>query len=110
MLRGKNKTFHLIFVYMSEEQVNLNFDFSNKELANFLENFAKKLKDGEIGLSFRGREELEIKPNKENSIDLKFSEEESEKEMKLEVTLSQDDFDYRENEEGRKKINVVVEE
>lgn len=94
---------------MPSEEVELSFEFSNDELANFLENFSQKLREGEIGLSFRGREELEIEPNKENSIELSFSEAGAEKELELEIRLQQDDFDYK-DDEGRKKISVVVEE
>ena len=94
---------------MPSEEVELNFQFSNEELANFLENFSNKLREGEIGLSFRGREELEIEPNQENSIELSFSEEGAEKELELDIKLRQDNFDYT-DDEGRKKISVVVEE
>jgi len=57
---------------MTSEEVELDFGFSNEELANFMENFSQKLRDGEIGLSFKGREELEIKPNMENNINIEF--------------------------------------
>lgn len=94
---------------MPSEEVELNFQFSNEELANFLENFSQKLREGDIGLSFRGREELEIEPNQENSIELNFSEEGAEKELELEIKLRQDNFDFK-DDEGRRKISVVVEE
>ena len=94
---------------MPSEEVELNLEFSNEELANFLENFSNKLREGEIGLSFRGREELEIEPNKENRIELNFSESGNEKELEMEIKLRQDNFDYT-DDEGRKKISVVVEE
>jgi len=94
---------------MSTEEVELNFDFSNEELANFLDNFAQKLRDGKIGLSFKGREELNIEPNKENNINLDFVEGDSEKQLELEITLAQEDLSF-ENNEGRQKIQVMVEE
>ncbi|MFB6241722.1 MAG: amphi-Trp domain-containing protein [Candidatus Nanosalina sp.] len=94
---------------MEKEEVELDFQFSNEELANFLENFSEKLRDGKIGLSFKGREELEIEPNTENEISLEFSEEGSSKEMELEINLAQEDFSVQESQ-GRKKISVKVEE
>lgn len=94
---------------MPSEEVELNLEFSNDELANFLENFSQKLREGDIGLSFRGREELEIEPNQENRIELNFSESGTEKELEMEIKLRQDNFDYT-DDEGRKKISVVVEE
>ncbi len=94
---------------MASEQVDLNFSFSNEELANFLENFSEKLRDGEIGLSFKGREELRIEPNTENHIELEFVEGDDSKQMELEINLAQEDFDF-EDDEGRKKISVMVEE
>lgn len=94
---------------MPSEEVELSFEFSNEELANFLENFAQKLREGDIGLSFKGREELQIEPNTGNSIELEFSEEGSRKELELQMELVQENFDY-EDDEGRKKISVVVEE
>ena len=94
---------------MSREEVDLNFSFSNEELANFLENFSEKLRDGEIGLSFKGREELRIEPNADNYIELEFVERDGSKEMELEIQLAQEDFDF-EDDEGRKKISVMFEE
>lgn len=94
---------------MTSEEVKLNFNFSNEELANFLDNFADKLRDGKIGLSFKGREELEIEPNTENNIDLEFEEEGDRKNLEIEIELSQEDFDFQ-DDEGRKKIQVMVEE
>lgn len=94
---------------MPSEEVELSFEFSNEELANFLENFSQKLREGEIGLSFKGREELQIEPNTENNIELEFSEEDSRKELQLEINLQQENFDF-EDEQGRKKISVIVEE
>jgi len=94
---------------MPSEEVELNLEFSNDELANFLENFSQKLREGDIGLSFRGRDELQIEPNKENEIELNFSESNNEKELEMKIKLRQDNFDYT-DDEGRKKISVVVEE
>jgi amphi-Trp domain-containing protein len=94
---------------MPSEEVELNFGFSNEELANFLQNFSDKLREGEIGLSFKGREELEIEPNTENQIELEFKEEGTRKELGIEISLVQEDFDY-EDDSGRKKIQVIVEE
>ena len=94
---------------MASEEVDLNFKFSNEELANFLENFSEKLRDGEIGLSFKGREELKIEPNTENHIELEFTELETAKQMELQISLAQEEFSYEEDE-GRKKISVMVEE
>ncbi|MFB6116474.1 MAG: amphi-Trp domain-containing protein [Candidatus Nanosalina sp.] len=94
---------------MASEEVDLNFKFSNEELANFLENFSEKLRDGEIGLSFKGREELEIEPNTENHIQLEFVEMDTAKQMELQISLAQEQFE-REGGEGRKKISVTVED
>ena len=94
---------------MTSERVDLNFNFSNEELANFLENFSEKLRDGEIGLSFKGREELRIEPNMENEIELQFEEREDSKELDMRINLQQEDFEV-EDSEGRKTISVTVEE
>ncbi len=94
---------------MPSEEVELSFEFSNEELANFLENFSQKLREGEIGLSFRGREELQIEPNQDSNIELSFSEDKNEKELELEIKLNQDNFTQEETE-GRQKISVIVEE
>ena len=94
---------------MSAEKVDLDLSFSNEELANFLENFSEKLRDGEIGLSFKGREELRIEPNTENNVEIEFVELDMEKMMELRIDMAQEDFDVQ-DEEGRKKISVRVEE
>lgn len=94
---------------MASEEVDLNFKFSNEELANFLDNFSQKLRDGEIGLSFKGREELRIEPNTQSHIELEFVEMETAKQMELQISLVQEDFDYEEDQ-GRKKISVMVED
>jgi amphi-Trp domain-containing protein len=94
---------------MTSEEVELDFGFSNEELANFMENFSQKLRDGEIGLSFKGREELEIEPNMENNINIEFREEGSMKEMKLELHLREQNVESNEDS-GRQRIQVVVED
>jgi amphi-Trp domain-containing protein len=94
---------------MSAEKVDLDLSFSNEELANFLENFSEKLRDGEIGLSFKGREELRIEPNTESNVEIEFVESDMEKMMELRIGMAQEDFDVQ-DEEGRKKISVRVEE
>lgn len=94
---------------MTSERVDLNFNFSNEELANFLENFSEKLRDGEIGLSFKGREELRIEPNMENEIELRFEEREDSKELDLKINLQQEDFEVEETG-GRQTISVTVQE
>ncbi len=94
---------------MTSEEVELDFGFSNEELANFMENFSQKLRDGEIGLSFKGREELEIEPNMENNINIEFREEGSMKEMKLELHLREQNVESDEDS-GRQRIQVVVED
>lgn len=94
---------------MSTEKVDLDLSFSNEELANFLENFSEKLRDGEIGLSFKGREELRIEPNTESNVEIEFVESDMEKMMELRIDMAQEDFDVQ-DEEGRKKISVRVEE
>jgi len=94
---------------MSSEKVDLDLSFSNEELANFLENFSEKLRDGEIGLSFKGREELRIEPNTESNVEIEFVESDMEKMMELRIDMAQEDFDVQ-DEEGRKKISVRVEE
>lgn len=94
---------------MTSEEVELDFGFSNEELANFMENFSQKLRDGEIGLSFKGREELEIEPNMENNINIEFREEGSMKEMKLELHLREQNVES-DKDSGRQRIQVVVED
>jgi amphi-Trp domain-containing protein len=94
---------------MSAEKVDLDLSFSNEELANFLENFSEKLRDGEIGPSFKAREELRLEPNTENNVEIEFVESDMEKMMELRIDMAQEDFDVQ-DEEGRKKISVRVEE
>jgi len=90
---------------MTSEEIELEFDFSNQELANFLENFADKLREGDVGLSFKGREEVNISPTKNNKVELDFEEGNELKKLELEVNL------YEEKdttEDGRQKIGVKV--
>lgn len=90
---------------MSTEEVELDFEFNNEELANFLENFAEKIREGKVGLSFKGREEVEIEPNKDNRLDMEFFESNTKKKLQLEVSLYEE---MESTEEGRRKIPVKV--
>lgn len=90
---------------MSTEELELEFDFSNEELANFLENFAEKLREGEVGLSFKGREEVEIEPNKDNQLEMEFFESGSRKQLDLEISLLEE---MESTDTGRRKIPVKV--
>ncbi len=90
---------------MSSEEVELDFEFSNEELANFLENFAEKIRGGEVGLSFKGREEVHIEPNKDNNLELEFFESGQKRQLELDIVLSED---IESTEEGRRKIPVKV--
>ena len=90
---------------MPSEEVDLEFEFSNDELANFLENFAEKIREGEVGLSFKGREEVQISPNKDSQLKMEFYEGDTYKTLELEVQLQQE---MESTEEGRRKINVKV--
>jgi len=90
---------------MSSKELELDFDFSNDELANFLENFAEKIREGEVGLSFKGQEEVDISPNRDNQMELEFDESDEHKRMRLEVTLRQD---VDTTDTGREKISVEI--
>lgn len=90
---------------MASEEVDLDFEFSNGELANFLENFADKLREGEVGLSFKGREEVNINPNQENKAEMEFRESSEMKNMKIEINLYEE---LDTTDEGRRKIDVKV--
>lgn len=90
---------------MSTKELELDFDFSNDELANFLENLAEKVREGEVGLSFKGQEEVDISPNSNNRLELGFDESDEYKEMALEVTL-REDIDTTDT--GREKIPVEI--
>jgi len=90
---------------MSKEQVEIDFEFSNGELANFLENFADKVREGEVGLSFKGREEVEIEPTRENQVEMEFFEIKDRKQLELQIKLIED---IETTEEGRRKLKVEV--
>jgi amphi-Trp domain-containing protein len=90
---------------MPSEEVDLEFEFSNEELANFLESFSEKIREGEVGLSFKGREEVEITPNKDSQLEMEFYEGDTHKTLELEIKLHQE---MESTEEGRRKINVQV--
>lgn len=90
---------------MSSKELELDFDFSNDELANFLENFAEKIREGEVGLSFKGQEEVDISPNRDNQLELEFDESDEYKKMSLEVTLRQD---VDTTDTGRERISVEI--
>ncbi|WP_414836431.1 amphi-Trp domain-containing protein [Candidatus Nanohalococcus occultus] len=90
---------------MTKEEVDLDFTFSNGELANFLENFASKIREGDVGLSFQGREEVEISPTEDNRVELEFTESDRQKKLELEITLRQE---IETTEEGRPKISVEI--
>lgn len=90
---------------MSTEELELEFEFTNDELANFLENFAQKLREGEVGLSFKGREEVDIEPNKDNQLDMEFFESSTRKQLDFEITLVEE---LESTDEGRRKIPVKV--
>ncbi|PSG99361.1 MAG: hypothetical protein BRC29_04520 [Nanohaloarchaea archaeon SW_7_43_1] len=90
---------------MASEEVELDFEFSNEELANFLDNFADKLREGEVGLSFKGREEVQITPNKDNRVELEFREGDTYKKLSVDLELRQE---MQSTDKGRRKINVKV--
>ena len=89
---------------MSKE-VDLDFQFSNDELANFLENFAEKVREGEVGLSFKGKEEVRIEPTAQNNLEMEFKEENEYRQLELEVSLRED---IETTEKGRQKIEVEI--
>jgi amphi-Trp domain-containing protein len=89
---------------MSKE-VELDFQFSNDELANFLDNFAEKIREGEVGLSFKGREEVQIEPNKQNQLDLEFNEGKDYRKLELQVELTEE---IETSDNGRQKIQVEI--
>ncbi|PSH01800.1 MAG: hypothetical protein BRC26_02960 [Nanohaloarchaea archaeon QH_8_44_6] len=90
---------------MVEEEVDLSLDFSNDELANFLENFADKLRDGNVGLSFKGRNEVNIEPSGQNKVKLRFFETNNARKLNLNVKLEEE---VETTQEGRRKIQVKV--
>lgn len=89
---------------MSKE-VDLNFQFSNDELANFLENFAEKIRGGEVGLSFKGKEEVHIEPTKSNKLEMEFEEHDDRKILELEVSLMEE---METTDKGRRKLEVEI--
>ncbi len=90
---------------MSSKEVDLDFSFDNDELANFLENFSQKIREGKVGLSFKGREEVEIEPTEDTELDMDFYQGEEQRTLELEITLREE---RETTEEGRKKISVEV--
>ena len=90
---------------MSSKELELDFDFSNDELANFLENFADKIREGEVGLSFKGQEEVDIKPTTDNTLELEFYEGDDFKKMELEIQLREQ---VETADSGREKISVEI--
>ncbi|QGA80628.1 amphi-Trp domain-containing protein [Candidatus Nanohalobium constans] len=89
---------------MSKE-VDLDFQFSNDELANFLENFADKIREGEVGLSFKGKEEVQITPTLQNQLKLDFKQQEDKKTLELNIKLSEE---IETTSQGRQKIEVEI--
>lgn len=90
---------------MATEEIELDFEFSNNELANFLENFAEKLREGEVGLSFKGREEVSIRPSKDSKVEMDFEQGNEIKKMELEIDLYEE---LDTTEDGRQRIGVKV--
>ncbi len=90
---------------MATEEVDLDFEFSNEELANFLQSFSEKIREGDVGLSFKGREEVEIEPTRDNKVELEFFEGNASKQLKLEIKLREE---METTDEGRRKIEVEV--
>lgn len=90
---------------MSSKELDLEFDFSNEELANFLDNFADKIREGEVGLSFRGKEEINIEPTRDSELSLDFEEEDSHRKLEIEIKLREE---IETSEEGRRKIEVQI--
>ena len=89
---------------MSKE-VDLDFQFSNDELANFLENFATKIREGKVGLSFKGREEVQIEPTTQNQLEMDFAEQSDQRKLTLEIELREE---METTDKGRQKIEVEI--
>jgi amphi-Trp domain-containing protein len=89
---------------MSKE-VDLDFQFSNDELANFLENFADKMREGKVGLSFKGKEEVRIQPSTQNQLEMAFEEQNEYKKLELNIKLREE---VETTEHGRQKIEVEI--
>jgi len=90
---------------MSSKEVDLDFSFDNDELANFLENFSQKIREGKVGLSFKGKEEVEIEPTEDAQLDMDFRQGEDQRTLQLEIMLREE---VETTDEGRKKINVEI--
>ncbi|MFB6204105.1 MAG: amphi-Trp domain-containing protein [Candidatus Nanohaloarchaea archaeon] len=91
---------------MSSKELDLDFEFSNEELANFLENFSEKIREGEVGLSFKGREEVKINPSEANQLEMEYEDKDTHRELALEITLRQQK--NVQEQDGRKKIQVEI--
>ena len=90
---------------MSRKEVDLNFSFDNEELANFLENFSQKIREGKVGLSFKGKEEVEIQPTEDSELEMDFHQEEDRRTLELQITMKEE---LETNDQGRQKISVEV--
>ncbi|AOV95221.1 hypothetical protein AQV86_04865 [Nanohaloarchaea archaeon SG9] len=90
---------------MSSKEVDLDFSFDNDELANFLENFSQKIREGKVGLSFKGKEEVEIEPTEDTDLSLNFYQGSEQRTLELEITLREE---VETTDEGRQKISVEV--
>jgi amphi-Trp domain-containing protein len=90
---------------MSSKEVDLDFSFDNEELANFLENFSEKIREGKVGLSFKGKEEVEIEPTEDAELDMDFYQGDERRRLELEITLTEE---VETTDEGRQKISVEV--
>jgi amphi-Trp domain-containing protein len=91
---------------MSEE-VDLDFEFEKEELSSFLDNFADKLEEGEVGISSDGEQKIEIDPEGTCELHLIHHETESRKRLTMEVTLDQS-MEPEDDDQPRKKIPVKV--
>lgn len=92
---------------MASRELDLDFEFSNDELANFLESFADKIREGEVGLSFKGKEEVRIEPNQENLLDMEFEEKDEYRQLEIEFVLREERA-IEKDTDGRKKISVEI--
>ena len=90
---------------MSSKEVELDFEFTNDELANFLENFANKVREGKVGLSFKGREQVEIEPTEKTQLQMDFEQKDTYKELEIQMQLREE---VESTEEGRRKISVEI--
>lgn len=90
---------------MTDKEVEFSQKFGNRELSNFLENLAQKIGEGEVGMTFKGRDEIEIKPQGSNRVELEFEDHEDYRELEVKVELHED---LGTDEAGREKIKVKV--